>query len=213
MEEKWEVGLLPVNDTSRLPLEKRPKKNFETLTGIHQICHVFNKTCYKIRHMNTKPTTRHRFFETTAAIAVLFLFASCNILDSKNTDGCEPGVIVPGVCIDGVKLGDSRERVKQLLGEPSGGGIADGLYRAWRTYSYRPPGRTDGLGFSILFIENEDLSLGPVDMLKAHYPYEGKTPEGIGIGSKLSDVLQAYGEPDFTVVTTLQDGKDRKSVV
>ena len=148
------------------------------------------------------------FILTLSGITVLLISCS-NSVDSfpADTSNCGPGVIVPGVCIDGVKLGDSREQVEKLLGEPSGGGLADGLYRAWRTYSYRPPGRTDGLGFSIYFIEEKDLSWGPVDMLQVHEPYDGKTPEGIGIGSTLEETLKVYGEPDYSAENELKNGK------
>jgi hypothetical protein len=135
---------------------------------------------------------------TTTLASVLLLFASCsNPVGSTQTADCGPGVIIPGVCIDGVKLGDSRERVEELLGEPSGIGWADGVYRGWRSYRYKPPG-TEGTGLTIRFFIEKDGSWGPVDMLRLAEPYDGgKTPENIGLGSTFKEVRQAYGEPDY----------------
>lgn len=132
------------------------------------------------------------FILTLSGMTVLLI--SCN--NSVNsfpadTSNCGPGVIVPGVCIDGVKLGDSREQVEKLLGEPSNSGLADGLYRSWSAYYYKLSGM-QGAGLNISFIYPE----GPVDMFRGYESYNGKTPEGIGIDSTLDDVRAAYGEPE-----------------
>src|SRR5690625_1429827 len=73
---------------------------------------LYSKMLYAIRSSGV-------FILTLSGITVLLISCS-NTVDSFTSD-CGPGVIVPGVCIDGVKLGDSREQVHQLLGEPSGG--------------------------------------------------------------------------------------------
>lgn len=130
------------------------------------------------------------------------LLVSCNILSTNNkTDDCGPGIIVPGVCIDGVKLGDSREQVEELMGKPHSSGLADGLYRGWTTYYYKPDD-TEGTGLNISFI----YPTGPVDMFIGQKPYNGKTPEGIGIGSTLDDVKAAYGEPEDIPSDVIVDG-------
>lgn len=36
---------------------------------------------------------------------------------------------------------------------------------------------------------------GPVDLLTISAPFDGKTKEGIGIGSTVNEVTSAYGEP------------------
>ncbi|HAC16263.1 MAG TPA: hypothetical protein DCE78_10035 [Bacteroidetes bacterium] len=125
---------------------------------------------------------------------------SCNILNSDTESSeCGPGIIIPGECIEGVKLGDSREQVEKLLGEPWNIGWTDGPYRAWRTYVYRPSENpTSGHGLSISFIYySEDQPWGAVDMIRIYNSNGSKTPEGIGIGSTLDEVLSAYDEPDF----------------
>jgi hypothetical protein len=143
------------------------------------------------------------------AVWALLLLSCSNPADSTGPelDSGGPGIIVPGESIDGVRLGDSRERVEKLLGEPSGIGWADGM-RGWRTYRYKPP-ETEGGGLGILFIEEEDLSWGPVDAFNVDKPYDGKTPQGIGIGSTLEEIIEAYGEPDDIPEDVIVDGTHR----
>lgn len=145
-----------------------------------------------------------------ANLVIVMLLVSCsNLSDSIEPDPGGPGIIIPGESIDGVKLGDTREEVVELLGEPSGVGWADGLYRGWRTYWYKPLG-VEGTGFTIYFnYRGEDKPWGPVDALRANKPYVGKTPEGIGIGSTLEEVREAYGEPDDIPSDVIVDGTHR----
>jgi len=112
-----------------------------------------------------------------------------------------PGIIVPGVGMEGVKLGDSKETVEAKLGSHSSNcGYVDGTFRSWLGCEYLngPHG-----GLSILFLENDDGSFGPVDNIStttySGTPYSGKTKEGIGVGSRLAMVRQAYGLPDTTL--------------
>jgi hypothetical protein len=138
--------------------------------------------------------------------AAALILASCNITGNDKSPKCRPGLIVPGECIDGVKLGDSRERVERLLGKPTSSGWADGPYRAWRTYIYKPQG-SDGLGLFISFLyQGEDQPWGPVDAIRVFEPYTGKTREGIGIGSTLNEVLKAFGEPEHILESISGDG-------
>lgn len=136
---------------------------------------------------------------------MLLMLSSCKNPAGGDSERGGPGLIIPGESIEGVKLGDSREEVEALIGPPSSTGWGDGLYRAWYIYQYNPSG-TPGPGFSIHFIIEEDQTWGPVDMLMAHPPYNGKTSEGIGMGSSLHDVREAYGKPDFSAGQVLQDG-------
>lgn len=136
---------------------------------------------------------------------VLLVASSCRNPAGGDSERGGPGLIIPGESIEGVKLGDSREEVEAMLGSPSNTGWADGLYRSHYAYSYYPPGIA-GLGLSIYFIIEEDHAWGPVDVLTAHAPYEGRTPEGLGIGSSLYDVREAYGKPDFSSGQVFQDG-------
>ena len=136
---------------------------------------------------------------TTKAAAGFALFAlallTCSCADSVDSSGFEqggPGIIIPGNSIEGIQLGDSRERVEELLGVNRDVGLADGPYRAWWTFNYE-----DGL--SVMFIELPEGKLGPVDALRASERYGGKTPEGVGIGSTAAEVRAAYGAPDEQV--------------
>jgi len=138
---------------------------------------------------------------------IVFIASACsNPFSSGETNPCGSGLIVPGECIDGVKLGDSREAVKELLGEPASTGLADGFYRSWLVFTYYKPPGSDERGFNIFFIEQPINEVGPVDALSVHEPYQGQTPEGICLGSMMDEVREAYGEPDFTYETELSSG-------
>lgn len=127
---------------------------------------------------------------------VIFLM-SCNILgsDPKSSD-CGPGIIVPGKCIEGVKLGYTQEKVEELLGEPWNIGWTDGFYRSWRTYSYSIRGSQEPDLYISFFYNGEDQPWGPVDLMYIDKPYQGETPEGIGMGSTLEEVLKTFGTPE-----------------
>ena len=137
---------------------------------------------------------------TTKAAAGFALFAlallTCSCADSVDSSGFEqggPGIIIPGNSIEGIQLGDSRERVDKLLeATPSVGWPPHWLYRSWLTYEYE-----DGL--TVMFIRLTEGELGPVDALRASERYGGKTPEGVGIGSTAAEVRAAYGAPDEEV--------------
>ncbi len=107
-----------------------------------------------------------------------------------------PGIIVPGVGMEGIKLGDSKETVLAKLGNPSEGGVTRGTYRDWLTCMYCE-GLHSGLSFD--FIEDSDGTTGPVDVIRtwtAYGPqYGGKTKDGIGRGSHLTMVHQVFGMP------------------
>lgn len=135
-------------------------------------------------------------FLLVAITAASLLLYSCNLVNSSSDDRGGVGIIVPGESIDGIKLGDSKEKVVELLGEPTTISWADGFDRSWRGYHYLPPGEKEGSGFMVLFILEEGDALGPVDYLRAGEPYEGQTTEGIRIGSTVSEVIAAHGEPD-----------------
>lgn len=140
---------------------------------------------------------------------VLLVLSCSNPLNSSKEDLGGPGIVIPGESVDGVKLGDTRDRVEEILGPHSNIGWGDGITRGWRIYQYKPPG-SEGLGLTISFIyQGEDKSWGPVDKLTAHKPYEGKTPDGIGIGSTLGEVRKAYGEPDYIPSDIIVDGTHR----
>ena len=124
-------------------------------------------------------------------LAIAFTISSCQDMGFEVPEEGGVGIIVPGKSIEGISLGESKEDVEQQLGEPSAKGWSSGLYRGWRVYEYR-----DGphAGLSVEFIDNGN-SYGPVDVLSALSPYNGKTKEGIGLGSALNIVRQTYGTP------------------
>lgn len=106
-----------------------------------------------------------------------------------------PGIIVPGIGVEGIKLGDSKETVEATLGRPTSVGWADGIYRSSRLYSYEEGGQPR---LEFYFIDYGN-SYGPLDWIGIGPAYRGRTKEGIGIGSSLSKVREVYGAPDTTL--------------
>ena len=133
------------------------------------------------------------------AISVITIMVLSTLLPGCEDMGVAPvGIVVPGLSVDGVRLGDSREAVERALGKPSNGGVADGLYRAWGVYGYWE-GSEERL--SIYFLESAN-GYGPVDAISAGPAYKGRTREGIGVGSALAEVHAAYGHPDTSLVSS-----------
>lgn len=128
-------------------------------------------------------------------LVVLLVISSCQ---DMGVDIEGPGKIRPGVGVEGIRLGDSRETVVAILGPPTTVGDVIGFYRGWRHYSYLEGGRISQggeLSLTFAFIEN-GIDYGPVDLIIGGPAYRGKTREGIGIGSFLTEVHTAYGTPE-----------------
>ena len=138
---------------------------------------------------------------TGLLIYMFFLLSNCK-QSTEPGEKDETGLVVPGVGMDGVKLGDTLETVLKKLGGPSSTALADGLYRSWSAYFY-----DDGphAGLEIDFIDKPDGSIGIVDLIlvgsspHSKDSYTGKTKEGIGLGSTLKEVHNVYGSPDTTL--------------
>ena len=103
----------------------------------------------------------------TGCTAVTILAVLTLLLGCQDMGVAPVGIVVPGLGVDGVRLGDSRETVERVLGKPSGGGIADGVYRAWGVANYRegPEERLD-----ICYIETAN-GYGLGDMIGAGTAY------------------------------------------
>jgi len=109
--------------------------------------------------------------------------------------------IHPFGSIEGVSLGASKQEVEVVLGEFDLCGRADGFVRSWRSANFFGLGDNCMDGLSLFFIwgvEGDPNGVGPLDMFSMAAPYNGKIREGIGIGSSLESVRDAYGEPSKT---------------
>jgi hypothetical protein len=127
---------------------------------------------------------------------ILFLLAAFS-LSSCEDFGDPPPRFIPGVSVDGVRLGDSKEVVAAVLGRPDGVGWVDGAWRSWLAYSYHRPKR---YSLVIEFIDNLD-EYGPVDKINVTNGYDGTTREGIGIGSLKAFVQRHWGPPRKKIPT------------
>jgi hypothetical protein len=112
-----------------------------------------------------------------------------------------PARIIPGVSVEGIRLGQLKEQVEERLGSGSGPGGADGFRKSWYTYSY-----TSGVanGVRVFYLDSiffqARTAPGPVDMIEMRTPYDGLTAEHVGLGSLTSHVRKAYGIPSFSLV-------------
>lgn len=137
-------------------------------------------------------------FVTLALVSSLFL-STCNQPTESGNDGS--GIIVPGVGVEGIKLGNLKEVVVAKLGQPTSIGWADGIYRSWRAYFYDEGQRGDQtMRLHFCFIDSGD-TYGPLDLILIGPAYGGKTMEGIGIGESLAMVHDAYGPPQQTLLS------------
>ncbi len=144
-------------------------------------------------------------FLITGLLICMFLLLSTCKQSTEQEEKDETGLVVPGVGMDGIKLGDTLETVLTKLGNPSNVGFLDGFYRSWFAYDYD---NGPHAGLEIAFIHKPDGSYGIVDLISARaalysgIPYSGKTKEGIGLGSKLREVHNVFGLPDTTLYFT-----------
>ncbi len=131
----------------------------------------------------------------TLSVAMLsILLSTCKQATQPDNGG--QGIIVPGEGVEGIKLGDLKETVVAKLGNPTSVGWADGIYRSWRAYFYDEGSRVNPImKIHFCFIDS-GVDYGPLDEISIGPAYKGRTKEGIGVGSLLSQVHQAYGSPD-----------------
>jgi hypothetical protein len=107
-----------------------------------------------------------------------------------------PDIIVPGISVEGIKLGDSKETVEAKLGKPTSVGWADGQYRGWRLYSYEQGTRLNPIVNLQFYFIDEEGDYGPIDLIGIGSAYKGKTKMGISIGTPITKVHEFYGLPD-----------------
>ena len=121
-----------------------------------------------------------------------------------NPDILAPEVI-PGVGLGPVKFDMPKEEALKILGKPDEEeDVEKGGYIGYRSRGYgvfigAKSGVVAGFGCS------SQEAMGPVKVRD----FAGKTKEGIGIGSKVSDLEKAYGKPDSKKDNGLQSANIR----
>jgi hypothetical protein len=125
-----------------------------------------------------------------ATILLCLLAAGCIDLSPEE----EQARIIPGVSVDGVRLGMSWEEVVGLLGEGYSIGAYDAASESGYILGYLS-GPHSGLACYIPSRAKIRPDFGPVISIELREPYAGRTKEGIGIGSTTEDVRGAFGPP------------------
>ncbi len=96
--------------------------------------------------------------------------------------------------MEGIRLGDSRCRVREVLGKPDGGGLYDGVTNGGTFESWE---KGPHAGRSIYYDTDFNAAdlVGPVDGITVGPPHAGRTAEGIGIGTRLDEVIGQKTDP------------------
>lgn len=103
--------------------------------------------------------------------------------------------ILPGQSAAGIRIGDEFLIVRELYGDPDvQGSTTEGLVYAAYTGGY-------GTWKLAVYLEDRDKgdSLDDFDVvvsISLRFPYAGRTPKGVGIGSLQSDVIREFGAPE-----------------
>lgn len=131
--------------------------------------------------------------------------------DTDSGDGGQGGLfgdytsapIVPGQTAAGINVGDEFQSVKKKFGSPDNTGFTtEGFVYATYTGGY-------GTWKLNVYMEDKDQndSLGDFDIvvsISVRFPYEGKTPQGAGIGSPASDVSKEFGPAERQSIAMYQ---------
>ena len=123
----------------------------------------------------------------------------------------EGNLIVPGVSIGAVKIGDSLERVRELYGKPTWEGDFDLFNRnpwLWANLSSfdwynsrNQPIQISYLDLGLFVWLNNQTSL--VEYIGVMPPNDARTSSGNGIESAFANVTQEFGEADETDKTVI----------
>ena|SRR5580765_6392540 len=120
-------------------------------------------------------------------LAVALSCSSCsNKSDSLSSENGTPMLIEPNVAVGKVRVGMRTEDVIKLLGQPQRRTASAIEYTA-QGFAVMPS--PDGIVQVVMCGDVTGLN-GP--LVKA---FNGRTKEGIGLGSKRDDLIKAYGQP------------------
>ncbi len=129
---------------------------------------------------------------------LLPLFLLSFLLSTCKDMGTEPlgdGRIILGESIEGIHLGDTPERVMELLGPPQYTGHGTASDREWGIFYYDQPTGAEESAIEIWFIGATSTEPGMADAVAVNYGYTGRSREGIGIGTKREDLYRVLGQP------------------
>lgn len=131
--------------------------------------------------------------ELPCILTLLLILSGCGLFGTEKEE-TNARISVEGV--DGVRFGDTLAEVRRKLGPPTTVGYIDGSFRSWY-HNYYQSGPHAGLRIAFFVGFGEPDSLIPADLFAVLPPFQGKTAEGIGIGSTTEELRNAWGEPEL----------------
>ncbi len=107
--------------------------------------------------------------------------------------------IYPGVEAAKIKLGETYSKVDEIYGEPDSHLLIEIYYPSTGVYKYLHFLYYNSVKavFEIINYTSGFYMDDKIISIQVEYPYDGLTDKLIGIGSSLSDVIAAYGQPPY----------------
>lgn len=119
-------------------------------------------------------------------VTLTVFLTNCQVIDNNSQEQHQARIVF-GESIDGIKIGLDTTAVVQQLGRPHEIAIGDFPGVAYLYTS----GKYEGLSLAIW-----TETMQGVQSVSIAAPYEGKSADGVGIGSSREAVLQLLGLPD-----------------
>ena len=120
-------------------------------------------------------------------------------------DPYTPPRVLPGVGVDGVRIGDSPSRVHEVLGKASGRAFFSGVHGGG-TCEHWDVGPHAGMWVFYYPDFSREDQMGPVDAISVLPPYDGATEDGVGIKSGLGTVLALRPDPAYKSIDSTGSG-------
>lgn len=127
----------------------------------------------------------HRNVSVFLPCSLVLLLAGCSLYSSEPDEAAR---IIAGRSIEGIVVGDDSAAVVHRLGAP-----ASVLTDAYGQTTLR---YTQGEHAGLDVVLARDSSGSRVHRVSVRAPYEGRSKEGVGVGTERDQVLDAWSEPE-----------------
>jgi hypothetical protein len=139
------------------------------------------------------PISSSVFFGDEYAIGITFVYEN-DLVETINVEVAnttQANLILPGVGITQLKIGDEAQKAIDLYGVPfPSNASANGIYTHFLVYVAK--------GVTVYCEPTPMSTFNPqmkIDYLRFSAPFDQKTAKGIGVGSSKTEVKAAYGDP------------------